>query len=132
MASWRESLGLEGGSSSGELDPNAHTGSWTQIIGVGTVVVVVVGLGLRSMCCAATGRSVNDTDAPELEEFATHSGATAKRVDSVRIKAGRYVSAAPCNPVDEEEVAWGSGRPSAARKAKKPRPKPKPKRDARV
>ena len=102
------------------LDPNAHIADWTKSIVLGTAAFVVVALVLRSLCCSFQGRSVQDTDAPELEEF-NSNGTRAKRVDSIRVKAGRYVSAAPlATAADEPEAAAWEGRP------REPRPKRKP------
>jgi len=95
---------------SATLDPNAHIGAWTKEVGLGTAGLVVVALLLRSFCCSFRGRAVQDTDAPELEAFETSEGRR-KRVDSVRVKAGRYVSAAPIAPADEPEAAAWEDRP---------------------
>lgn len=115
-----------------ELDPNAHTGDWTRTIGLYTVVAVVVAVVLKSLCCATKGRSVNDTDAPELEVFDSEGG-TAKRVDSIRVKGGRYVSASRLDAADDddEQQAWGSrsrqSRVKTSKSAAQPKPKPKSK-----
>ena len=118
-----------------ELDPNAHTGDWTRTIGLYTVVAVVAAVVLKSLCCATKGRSVNDTDAPELEEFDNEAGGTAKRVDSIRVKGGRYVSAASrqldAADDDEDGHKWCSRsrepRAKISRSVAQPKPKPKPK-----
>lgn len=118
-----------------KLDPNAHTGDWTRTIGIYTVVAVVAAVVLRSLCCASKGRSVNDTDAPELEEFGNEGG-TAKRVDAIRVKGGRYVSAAASRQLDAaddddggDDSQWGarSREPRAKTSRSAPQPKPTPK-----
>ena len=104
---------------SDSLNPNAHTADWTKLIGTSTAAFCVVVLVLRYVCCSVNqGRTVNDTDAPELEEFNNSEGRTARRVDSVRIKAGRYISAAPLVAADEPEAAAWEGRPKEARRQK--------------
>ena len=116
-----DSLGLGHGRSE-TLDPNAHTADWTKRIGMSTAAFCLVVLVLRYLCCAVRGRAVNDTDAPELEEFNSSEGKRARRVDSIRQgKAGRYVSAAPLVAADEPEATAWEGRPKEARQKKAPR-----------
>ena len=113
-----DSLGLGHGRSDA-LDPNAHTADWTKHIGIGTAAFCLVVLVLRYLCCAVKGRAVNDTDAPELEEFTSSEGKRARRVDSIRQgKAGRYVSAAPLVAADEPEATAWEVRPKEARQKK--------------
>ena len=110
-----ETLGL--GHRTDILDPNAHTADWTKRIGVSTAAFCLAVLVLRYLCCSVQGRAVQDTDAPELEEFNSSEG-RARRVDSVRVKAGRYVSAAPMVAADEAEAAAWEGRPKEARQGR--------------
>ena len=125
-----DSLGL-GHSRPDTLDPNAHTADWTMHIGMSTAAFCLVVLVLRYLCCAFKGRAVNDTDAPELEEFNNSEGKRERRVDSIRQgKAGRYVSAPPLVAADEPEATAWEGRPKevrpkkASRKGRAPRTRP--------
>ena len=125
-----DSLGLGHGRPD-TLDPNAHTADWTMHIGMSTAAFCLVVLVLRYLCCAFKGRAVNDTDAPELEEFNNSEGKRERRVDSIRQgKAGRYVSAPPLVAADEPEATAWEGRPKevrpkkASRKGRAPRTRP--------
>ena len=125
-----DSLGLGRGHPD-TLDPNAHTADWTMHIGMSTAAFCLVVLVLRYLCCAFKGRAVNDTDAPELEEFNNSEGKRERRVDSIRQgKAGRYVSAPPLVAADEPEATAWEGRPKevrpkkASRKGRAPRTRP--------
>ena len=104
-----------------ELDPNKHIGEWTQAVGLVAVGSFALVLLLRAMFCASKGRAVSESDAPELEEFSTGSGKAARRVDSLRVKAGRYVSAAPQLEEEDEPSAWGRRTIEGHAKPKKPK-----------
>ena len=90
MEAWRTALGLDQGKGT-EVDPTAHIGSWSQTIGFVVLPLAFVAIVASQTCCKAASRSVNETDAPELEELTTVSGACVRQVDTVVNCAGKLV-----------------------------------------
>lgn len=129
MDSWASissSLGLGQQQRSGELDPNAHVGNWSQAVGYVVVPCVLVGLVLHQLCCKGASRAVNSTDAPELEELTNATGVSARQVDSVNVREGKLVNAsskkgkkksAPLQPAPHCDIeAARPARPKSKRK----------------
>ena len=113
--SFAASLGLQETNRPHTLDPNAHVGRWSELIGTVAVPLFLVACVLHRLLCYTPGRAVSDYDAPELEELNDAAGNRTTLNDTVSVKAGRLVSAVgsaqPLAPADEEAGERGSARP---------------------
>lgn len=78
------------------------------------IAVVAVFAVLVQLCRAPRSASVNANDAPELEAIDESGG---RRVDSIRVRAGRYVAAPPT--ADEVELLEQPRKPKKPGKKKK-------------
>ena len=77
------------------------------------ITVVVVFAVLVQICRAPRSASTDANDAPELEAI----GENERRVDSIRVRAGRYVAAPPT--ADEVELLEQPRKPRKPGKKKK-------------
>ena len=77
------------------------------------IAVVVIFAVLVQICRAPRSASTDANDAPELEAI----GENERRVDSIRVRAGRYVAAPPT--ADEVELLEQPRKPKKPGKKKK-------------
>ena len=92
-------------------DVSAATG--LPVAAVILIAVVVVFAVLVQICRAPRSASTDANDAPELEAI----GENERRVDSIRVRAGRYVAAPPT--ADEVELLEQPRKPKKPGKKKK-------------
>ena len=78
------------------------------------IAVVAVFAVLVQLCRAPRSASIDANDAPELEAIDESGG---RRVDSIRVRAGRYVAAPPT--ADEVELLEQPRKPKKPGKKKK-------------
>eukprot|EP00966_Prymnesium_polylepis_P119278 2756299-Prymnesium_polylepis.1 len=121
LAEFTNELGLGQRAKGQTLDPTAHVGNWSNVIGVGVVAVLAVICCIHQTYCKVAGRAVNDTDAPELEELGC-----LRQVDTVRVASGKLVTDTKAagravRATRSEELAAAEDEEAAVR----PRPKKK-------